>query len=82
MAGTGGIGGGSVKVWLQDSNQSVPSSAQAAGGPPSRGRGRADASVGNPGTPSITITFKLPNGSILGAPVTLQPGEEVKFDWQ
>jgi len=72
MPGNGGIGGGSVKVWLKDSNASAPCSS-------SHGVGRADASVGNPGNPNVTITFTFPDGST--KVVALKPQEEVTLAW-
>ncbi len=72
MAGTGGIGGGSVKAWLKDDSPSAPCSSN-------NGHGRAEASVGNPGNPNVTITFTFPDGST--KVVTLKPLEEVKLAW-
>ena len=73
MPGNGGIGRGSVKTWLQDSDPNALSSA-------SHGRARADASVGAQSNAPITLTLKFPDGDT--KEVTLRGNDEVTFRWQ
>lgn len=74
MPGGGGIGRGSVKVWLEDDNSSAPCSS-------SSGQGKAEASVGpHPGNAPIKLTFTFPGGET--KEVTLRATDPpVTFKW-
>ncbi len=74
MPGGGGIGRGSVKVYVTDDNPKAPTSS-------SHGPGRAEASVGpHPGNAPIKLTFTFPGG--VKTEVTLKANDEVTFRWE
>jgi len=73
MPGNGGIGRGSVKVWLKDDDSNAPSSAN-------HSHARADASVGAQSNKPLTFTFTFPGE--VETKVTLRGTDEVKFHWE
>jgi len=77
MPGNGGIGGGSLKVYITDTTD-ARSEAQAKGGPKSHGKGRADAEIGSSSN-QVTITFHFSDGD---KTVTIPKDQYLLFDWQ